>query len=78
MEEFAQDFVCGGIGGVSGLISGFFLDTVKVHMQMNPEKGAINTIADIFKKHGFKQFYSGIMFPLLTPPFITAFTFSSY
>jgi len=43
------DFVSGGICGVINCLSGFFLDTVKVRMQMNPERGMTQTFLYIVR-----------------------------
>ncbi len=78
MSSFTEDFLCGGFGGVAGVISGFFLDTIKVNMQVDPTKGMFATCKTLIKNEGFVWLYKGILFPLLTSPFVSAFTFSSY
>lgn len=34
MKDFLEDFVCGTVSGVVGCLSSFYLDTIKVHMQV--------------------------------------------
>jgi hypothetical protein len=36
MKDFLEDFFCGSFSGVASCLSGFSLDTIKVHMQINP------------------------------------------
>jgi len=78
MNDFFEDFCCGSCSGVASCLSGFFLDTVKVHMQINPQIGMLSTISNIVRNEGFWHLFSGIYYPLLTAPFISAFSFSSY
>lgn len=78
MIDFLEDFFCGSCSGVANCTSGYFLDTVKVRMQINPELGMLSTFRDIIRKEGFMHLYNGIYYPLMTAPVISAFSFSSY
>ena len=50
MQEFFEDFTCGTVAGVVGCLSSFFLDTIKVHMQVEAKYGMMRTIANIVEK----------------------------
>lgn len=78
MIDFLEDFFCGSCSGIANCTSGFFLDTIKVRMQIHPNTSMLATITDIVRKEGFMNLYSGIYYPLMTAPLISAFSFSSY
>jgi solute carrier family 25 carnitine/acylcarnitine transporter 20/29 len=78
MLNFLQDFVCGSISGVASCFSGYFLDTLKVRMQVNPGAKMLATFKAIINNEGFKSLYKGIYYPLMTVPLVNAIIFSSY
>lgn len=78
MQAFFEDFLCGSFGGVASCVSGFFLDTVKVNMQINSDLSMISAITKLCKTNGLSHLFSGIYYPLMTAPFISAFSFGFY
>jgi hypothetical protein len=44
MKDFLEDFFCGSFSGVASCLSGFSLDTIKVHMQINPHLSMLSTV----------------------------------
>jgi hypothetical protein len=50
MLDFLTDFASGIIGGATFCLSGYFLDTVKVRMQMDPKMTSMtSTLRHIIK-----------------------------
>ena len=77
--NFIIDFSCGIVSGVVNCVSGFFLDTVKVRMQLSPElKNIRETLKYIIKNEGFSQLFSGIYYPLFTLPLTNSVLFAAY
>jgi hypothetical protein len=73
------DFNSGVISGVINTLSGFFMDTVKVRMQVNPQlKSTMQTLRHIIEHEGYKQLFSGVYYPLMTWPVINSVVFTSY
>lgn len=49
--DFLVDFTSGLIGGVTNCISGHFMDTVKIRMQMDPSMTSITyTLKHVIQK----------------------------
>lgn len=79
MMDFIADFTSGIIGGVTFCLSGYFMDTVKVRMQMDPKMTSITyTLKHIIRNEGFMQLYSGIYYPLIFTTTGFSFVFSIY
>lgn len=78
MINFLQGFVCGHIGGVANVVSGYILDTLKVRMQMDPGSRMWQTLKSIVHNEGFFQLFNGIYYPLWWIPLVNAVVFSSY
>ena len=78
MNNFIVDFSSGIVSGLLACVSGHFLDTVKVRMQMDPSLTMIGSYKSILKNEGFLQLFSGMYYPLITVPIINAIVFSSY
>lgn len=73
----AGHFVCGTLGGMSGIIIGHPLDTIKVRMQVCQQGGSyMNTFRSI-AGGGYGAFYRGITAPLAATSFVTALAFGS-
>lgn len=73
------DFTSGIVSGVINCVSGFFLDTVKVRMQTNPQLTSTTQVLKYIIKHeGYSQLFSGLYYPLLTLPIINSVLFTSY
>jgi len=71
------DFVGGLIAGISGLLVGHPIDTVKVNQQVYTS-GLKQTIQTIFLNHGLKGFYSGMAVPLLSSGAMQSIYFGVY
>ncbi len=73
------DFTSGIVSGVIGCLSGFFLDTVKVRMQMNPELTSTSKVLKYIIKHeGYSQLFSGVYYPLIANPLVNSVLFTAY
>lgn len=73
------DFSSGIASGVVNCISGFFLDTVKVRMQIDPSLTSTSeTLRRIIQQEGVMQLFSGVYYPLITLPIINSVVFTSY
>lgn len=79
MNDFAREFIAGGVGGVCFTLVFHPCDTVKVMTQTNMQSGgSYSCIKTILKTEGIRGFYRGLLSPLVgvTPMF--AFTFLGY
>jgi solute carrier family 25 carnitine/acylcarnitine transporter 20/29 len=76
-EEIRISFLGGCIGGVSNVLSGHPLDTMKVRMQMS-EIGFMDCIRQMFRTEGSMSFFKGVASPLYSIPFVYALYFGSY
>ena len=73
------DFSSGIASGVLNCLSGFFLDTVKVRMQVDPSlTSTTQTLRRIIQQEGVMQLFSGVYYPLITLPIINSVLFTSY
>ncbi|XP_034944372.1 mitochondrial basic amino acids transporter-like [Chelonus insularis] len=77
------DFVAGCLGGCAGLIVGYPLDTIKVHLQTqnskNPQyRGTWHCFQSILAKESIAGFYKGISSPLAGVAVINAIVFGVY
>ncbi len=77
-----NEFITGGLIGISNLIIGYPFDTIKVNMQTNiqtnNQMNLFQTIQHIKSNYGIRGFYRGIGFPILTSPIQNALAHSSY
>ena len=76
-------FVGGTLGGMSGVLASYPLDTIKIRMQTQDiskiyYKNSLDCVKQMYKKDGIKVFYRGIEAPLLTYGIIKSITFGSY
>jgi hypothetical protein len=74
---FIQDLISGTISGIGLCVSGYVFDTIKVRMQMNPTI-KLQTVLQQIQKEGYSHLFSGIYYPLLTVPLVSAIVFASY
>lgn len=73
------DFSSGIASGVLNCLSGFFLDTVKVRMQVDPTlNSTTQALRKIIQEEGAAQLFSGVYYPLITLPIINSVLFASY
>ncbi|XP_053596008.1 mitochondrial basic amino acids transporter [Microplitis demolitor] len=77
------DFVAGCIGGCAGLVVGYPLDTIKVHLQVqsynNPVyRGTWHCFQSILYKESITGFYRGLSSPLAGVAAINAILFGVY
>lgn len=73
------DFTSGIASGVLNCLSGFFLDTVKTRMQVDPSlTSTTQALRYIIKHEGVAQLFSGVYYPLITLPIINSVLFTSY
>lgn len=72
------DYVAGWAAGISGLVVGHPLDTVKVRQQSLGNISAINVMKYTFKYEGFFAFYKGMLFPLLSAGVLNSIYFGVY
>ncbi|XP_071512800.1 solute carrier family 25 member 45-like isoform X1 [Panulirus ornatus] len=77
-KEFWFDFVAGWVGGCSGLLVGHPLDTVKVRQQTLKKVSATGSVINVFKHEGWRGFYKGMGFPLLTSGILNSLFFGVY
>ncbi|KNZ74994.1 Mitochondrial carnitine/acylcarnitine carrier protein CACL [Termitomyces sp. J132] len=76
------DFVAGTAAGISGLVVGFPLDTVKVRFQ-NPQTAAkyrstLDAVSTIIREERFFGLYKGITSPLASSALLNGLVFASY
>ncbi|KAG8228603.1 hypothetical protein J437_LFUL009308 [Ladona fulva] len=72
------EYVAGWAAGVSGLIIGHPLDTIKVRQQALGAVGALNVAKYTFKYEGVFAFYKGLLFPLLSAGVLNSVYFGVY
>jgi len=65
------------MAGITSVLTGHPLDTVKVRMQMLGT-GFFETVSSLIKSEGSASLYKGIASPLYTAPFTTGLSFASY
>ena len=80
MNETTRDLICGTIGGISGKIVEYPLDTVKVRMQISKEAKVSpwKVIKHITRHEGFYGFYAGVVAPIYGAAFENAASFAGY
>ncbi|XP_076295448.1 mitochondrial basic amino acids transporter isoform X1 [Lasioglossum baleicum] len=79
----ALDFIAGCLGGSAGIVVGYPLDTVKVHMQTqdyrNPKyKGSWHCFRTIIAKESVAGLYRGMTSPMTGVAMVNAITFGVY
>jgi len=77
------DFLAGCAGGIAGVIVGYPLDTIKVHLQTqdvnNPKyRGTWHCFSSILKKESAWGFYKGMTSPLAGVAIVNAILFGVY
>ena len=73
------DFTSGIASGIVNCLSGFFLDTVKTRMQLDPTlTSTTQALRTIIRQEGMMQLFSGVYYPLLTLPLTNSVIFTSY
>ncbi|CAM9150673.1 unnamed protein product [Ascophyllum nodosum] len=72
-------FLAGTVGGMSGLLVSYPIDTLRVRMQTGRgSASAIRTASNLLKEAGVAGFYRGIMSPLVGTSVIEASIFGGY
>ncbi|XP_043505774.1 mitochondrial basic amino acids transporter-like [Polistes fuscatus] len=79
----ALDFAAGCLGGCAGIMVGYPLDTVKVHMQTqdnrNPKyKGTLHCLQTLIKKESVSGLYRGMTSPMAGVAVVNAIIFGVY
>lgn len=79
----ALDFAAGCLGGCAGIMVGYPLDTVKVHMQTqdnrNPKyKGTLHCLRTLIKKESVSGLYRGMTSPMAGVAVVNAIIFGVY
>ncbi|XP_047314722.1 mitochondrial arginine transporter BAC2 [Impatiens glandulifera] len=78
-SSWGKEFVAGGFGGVAGIISGYPLDTLRIHQQHSPGGSAIKTLRNIVAGgKGPLSLYRGMAAPLASVTFQNAMAFQIY
>ncbi|CAG0921389.1 unnamed protein product [Notodromas monacha] len=75
------DFWAGWIGGISGIIVGHPLDTVKVRQQTlgsSRRLGVLKTIQTTFRYEKTRGFFKGMEFPILSSGILNSLMFGTY
>ncbi len=80
MDETTRDLICGTIGGISGKIVEYPLDTVKVRMQISEDAKVSpwKVIKHITRHEGLSGFYAGVIAPMYGAAFENAASFAGY
>lgn len=77
---WGKEFVAGGIGGTSGVVSGYPLDTLRIlQQQQHTGKGsAISILRQVLANEGPFALYKGMAAPLASVAFQNAIVFKTY
>ncbi|CAN0020023.1 unnamed protein product, partial [Hapterophycus canaliculatus] len=74
-----EHLVAGTVGGVSGALVSYPLDTVRVRMQTNGKSfGPVRTASLLLKEAGWAGFYRGVFSPMVGTGVIKAAVFGGY
>ncbi|CAN0240876.1 unnamed protein product, partial [Ectocarpus fasciculatus] len=74
-----EHLVAGTVGGVSGALVSYPLDTVRVRMQTCGKRlGVAGTASMLFQEAGVAGFYRGVLSPMVGTGIIKAAVFGGY
>ncbi|XP_028771740.1 mitochondrial arginine transporter BAC2-like [Neltuma alba] len=78
-SSWSGEFVAGGVGGVAGVISGYPLDTLRIHQQnSNMATSVFSLIKNMVSREGPASLYRGMAAPLAAITFQNAMIFQTY
>ncbi|XP_054781409.1 mitochondrial arginine transporter BAC2-like [Prosopis cineraria] len=78
-SSWSREFVAGGVGGMAGVISGYPLDTLRIHQQnSNMPTSVFSLIKDVVSNEGLASLYRGMAAPLAAITFQNAMIFQTY
>ncbi|KAH7565209.1 hypothetical protein JRO89_XS09G0164100 [Xanthoceras sorbifolium] len=63
-SSWGREFVAGGFGGIAGIISGYPLDTLRIHQQNSNSGSAFRILKTVVKNEGPAALYRGMGAPL--------------
>lgn len=73
------ELLSGFIGGVSGIVTGHPLDTVRIRQQTSPSRdGTFTRLYKVVKHEGARSLYRGMMAPLAASGFQNALLFATF
>ncbi|KDO28283.1 hypothetical protein SPRG_06334 [Saprolegnia parasitica CBS 223.65] len=77
--DIVKDLCAGTVGGVAGIVAGHPLDTIKVRLQTQAQRGSVvAAFRSIAAKEGFRGFYKGMVSPIVSNAPINAVVFAIY
>jgi len=77
LSQTQKDLIAGSIAGLTIVLTGHPLDTIKIRMQML-QTGFMKTSRNLVKKEGLRAFYKGVRSPMYSTPITASITFASY
>ncbi|KAG9290464.1 hypothetical protein G9A89_002439 [Geosiphon pyriformis] len=81
ISPYLQEMMAGTMGGVAQVAVGFPFDTIKVHLQTQPEppkyRNAMHAFKTIVREEGLRGLYKGATSPLMGIGFCNAVLFST-
>ncbi|CAI9087759.1 OLC1v1021051C1 [Oldenlandia corymbosa var. corymbosa] len=78
-SSWGRDFLAGGIGGITGIVAGYLLDTIRIWQQHSKKGGSAATIfRHVVSKEGPLALYRGMAAPLASVTFQNAMVFQIY
>lgn len=70
--SWGREFVAGGFGGIAGIVSGYPLDTIRIHQQSchnSTSLSAFKILKSVVKNDGPSALYRGMGAPLASVTF---------
>ncbi|KAK2654853.1 hypothetical protein Ddye_014709 [Dipteronia dyeriana] len=77
-NSWGREFVAGGFGGIAGIISGYPLDTLRIHQQSSNSGSAFSILKNMVKNEGPSSLYRGMGAPLASVTIQNAIVFQMY
>ncbi|CAN4086778.1 unnamed protein product [Withania somnifera] len=77
-SSWGKEFMADGFGGISGLISGYPLDSIRVRQQNSKSGSAFNVFRNVVATEGTLSLYRGMAAPLASVTFQNATVFHIY
>ncbi|KAL5756127.1 hypothetical protein ACOSQ2_020873 [Xanthoceras sorbifolium] len=77
-SSWGREFVAGGFGGIAGIISGYPLDTLRIHQQNSNSGSAFRILKTVVKNEGPAALYRGMGAPLASVTIQNAVVFQMY
>ncbi|KAI9161115.1 hypothetical protein LWI28_014539 [Acer negundo] len=77
-SSWGREFVAGGFGGIAGIISGYPLDTLRIHQQSSNSGSAFRILKNMVKNEGPSSLYRGMGAPLASVTIQNAIVFQMY